>query len=907
MNILKPLEILFYLVLNKAYLVTHSYGYSLIILSIFFTVITYPLYFLADIWKRKEDAIQLKMKDDITKIKNAYTGQKRFYLIQTTYRFYNYKFWFAFRTSLGLLIQIPFFFAAYGVLSHFQGFQGVSFGIIKNLGEPDKLFFGINLLPIVMTIINIISSVLYSRSLRIKDNLQLVIMALCFFVLLYNSPSALLVYWTMNNILSLIKSYFQNRKKEFKPINKTELLQLKYILTPIFFYTSILSQLFFIDLFPSLTKFLFLANLFFLFLVYILYYKTNIFHFLKNHITSVISFAILVCMYLFKPNFVFFHLNKIAVPMIIILFNYFFVILLKKNVSIDKCPKKSLFIIVSLFSLLLCVILPLITYFQNPTEIATSITSIFITNLLIYLLIQIVMFIFIKYSKNRHYNIFTISIIFMIFSYISNVLFPLNVGIISGFNLTNAQIFIDTKFPYFVKDLAIGIVIIVITFLLLLKKPRIIILACSLLLFVNLTVLFSTIRKVDILDMKNSVANNTKLSDSAYDKHIFSVDNTNIIYIVADMFNSEYIEQIKNEIPTFSEDLAGFTWYKDTLSVSGWTETSLSAIYAGDRFSPLNLNNNEISVRQGQKEAFNELRELMRNHNYKFSIIDNISAEADYSEYAYEYCKINNINLQNISKHKLINILPIFNTMPTIFKKYIYDDARWLLYNEELEIQFNRNNAIKSVSYLSLLPNISSTNIGDPNFLYFRTELPHTPYGIDEFGEIILDDYTDKRHKSFVTSNAAYYSAKKTMEYLAIFFKWLKENNIYDNTLIIICSDHGNNCFDNNLPIQNLEDSEEHLWKSRANALYMIKPVNSKNTFTTNSKTVKSNGDIIAEVLDELKFNHNFEKHTKNDIRYYSFMLNTSQLRNNDTNMKYATYKVNGSMFNPESWERIYN
>ena len=57
-----------------------------------------------------------------------------------------------------------------------------------------------------MTAVNIVSSRIYAKDLSRKDKLQLYGMALIFLVLLYNSPSGLVFYWTLNNVFSLFKN-----------------------------------------------------------------------------------------------------------------------------------------------------------------------------------------------------------------------------------------------------------------------------------------------------------------------------------------------------------------------------------------------------------------------------------------------------------------------------------------------------------------------------------------------------------------------------------------------------------------------------------------------------------------------------------------------------------------------------
>ena len=59
-----------------------------------------------------------------------------------------------------------------------------------------------------MTFINILSAAVYMKGFPIKNKIQTYGMALIFLVLLYNSPSGLVFYWTLNNLFSLVKNIF---------------------------------------------------------------------------------------------------------------------------------------------------------------------------------------------------------------------------------------------------------------------------------------------------------------------------------------------------------------------------------------------------------------------------------------------------------------------------------------------------------------------------------------------------------------------------------------------------------------------------------------------------------------------------------------------------------------------------
>ena len=79
----------------------------------------------------------------------------------------------------------------------------------------------INLLPVMMTGINLLSGALYMQGVPLKRKLQLWAMALLFLVILYESPAGLTLYWLLNNLFSLAKNSAQ-KILERKPVHFDE-------------------------------------------------------------------------------------------------------------------------------------------------------------------------------------------------------------------------------------------------------------------------------------------------------------------------------------------------------------------------------------------------------------------------------------------------------------------------------------------------------------------------------------------------------------------------------------------------------------------------------------------------------------------------------------------------------------
>ncbi len=206
---------------------TDSYGLSIILLSLTVTVIMLPLFWIAEKIQNKERARKAKMQPALDKFKDVTNKQEKYYYTRRIYKQYNYAPFYSLTGLLGLFIQMPFFLAAYWMLLEYTPLQGVSFGPIKDLFQPDGLLsyggLSINVLPFVMTIVNLFAGYLYAKNMNKSEQIQLIIIAFIFLILLYNLSAALVLYWTMNNVFAIGKNWLISRtNKPVKINNKIE-------------------------------------------------------------------------------------------------------------------------------------------------------------------------------------------------------------------------------------------------------------------------------------------------------------------------------------------------------------------------------------------------------------------------------------------------------------------------------------------------------------------------------------------------------------------------------------------------------------------------------------------------------------------------------------------------------------
>ena len=210
--LLKPLELAFEVIYMMANRIVGNPGLSIIVLSLAMNFLVLPLYKRADAMQEEERQMELKLHKGVTHIKKTFSGDEKMMILQTYYRQNNYKPTYMLRGAVSLLLEIPFFIAAYQFLSHLELLNGVSLGPIADLSRPDGLItiggFTINVLPVIMTLINLISCIIFTKGSLLKTKIQLYGMAIFFLFFLYTSPSGLVFYWTLNNAFSLVKTIF---------------------------------------------------------------------------------------------------------------------------------------------------------------------------------------------------------------------------------------------------------------------------------------------------------------------------------------------------------------------------------------------------------------------------------------------------------------------------------------------------------------------------------------------------------------------------------------------------------------------------------------------------------------------------------------------------------------------------
>lgn len=213
---------------------------AIVLLSLCVKIIIAPLYSIAAHWQNEVNRQKSLLEPRLLEINRNYKGEEHTKRTLAVHKELGISPLYALKSLLSAAIQIPVFFAAYHMLSEHIALAGVSFLWINDLAYPDRLIrlpftvplFGeyLNIFPFLMTAVSLISSFVHSdgslsEQLHKKQQRSLFIMAAAFFLLLYTSPAGMLLYWTMNNIVSLLESlYTANKQRKILKNNKKDTL-----------------------------------------------------------------------------------------------------------------------------------------------------------------------------------------------------------------------------------------------------------------------------------------------------------------------------------------------------------------------------------------------------------------------------------------------------------------------------------------------------------------------------------------------------------------------------------------------------------------------------------------------------------------------------------------------------------
>ena len=900
--VVMPIQIIFEIIFSIAFNISMNAGMSIFALSLAMNFLVLPLYNCADDMQAKAMALETKLSGGIKHIKKTFHGDEQLMMLQTYYRQNHYSPYNVVKCSLPVLLEIPFFIAAYDFLSQLDLLHGMTLGPIKDLGAADGLLvygaYTINLLPIIMTLLNVVATYFFVKSYPMGTKIQLYGIAAFFLVFLYNSPAGLVLYWSLNNLFNLLKTILIKTKEPAR-------------------YSKLLLALSGVGL-----------------LTYGLYFN-------KEATVDELTFCFLYSVITIIPMLWSIISRKLA------------------RGSKDTCHiyHTKLFVIASVFlTILLGVVIPsniisaspqefiIMEYHFNPMEYIAYSTAIAFGTFIVW----IGVFRFFSSKDHKYYHDFFVCSC-CILGLLNYLFFGRALGTI------NTILQYERGFYFPPKEIFINLALVVIIFFTVLmnwRKIRVVI--YDFLLVGTIALVCVSLFNFYIINKKMKydvvVSKNSPIVGSILN---LSKEGKNVIVFMLDRAVGPYVPFIFNEKPELKKQFEGFIYYANTLSLGGCTNIGSPSLFGGYEYSPLGMNSRkDVSLKDKHNEALKIMPYLFDDKgffvnvcdptyaNYQWipdlSIFDERSSIKKYNTMGRvrnDNDKIHYINKKEYIKNNKRNFFAhsILKCMPVVIQLYIYDRGNYfsLLHRYgQQNISFYRAKGLSgaftdSYNVLHNLGKLTKISEQGDNFLLLTNDTTHSDCMLSMPDYIPADTIDNSSYEATIEridstgkklnfpdleSYKAYQSNMAAYLELGKWFEYLQKNNIYKNTRIILVSDHGSYW-------TRYQDyfTMDKLNTLRFRPLLMVKDFDSKGQIASSNRLMY-NADVPRLAMQGIMENP-INPFTGNDIfdneftrgKQYVFTSGHWSVDFNNGNQFIADdwYRVEGDINNMDNWHLV--
>jgi hypothetical protein len=250
--------------------------------------------------------------------------------------------------------------------------------------------------------------------------------------------------------------------------------------------------------------------------------------------------------------------------------------------------------------------------------------------------------------------------------------------------------------------------------------------------------------------------------------------------------------------------------------------------------------------------------------------------------------------------------LSFFRSVPMVFRTALYSNGQWWNSSSAaVDLYLLLNN----YAVLDILPELTDANSAKPNtFLLLINELTHEPAFLQAPDYVPAKNITDRGTSKY--ANIVNYPANAAaLKRLGSWFEYLKQNGLYDNTRIIIVSDHGADIKSDTFPPLEKFSLRQEIF----NPLLLVKdfdtdfPLKTDMDFMTNADVpTLAFKDIISEpvnpftgnLIDDAPKQGPLYITTSNKWMPNEHNVNTFKIGGNEW------YTVHSDIFDTDNWQK---
>ncbi len=442
-----------------------------------------------------------------------------------------------------------------------------------------------------------------------------------------------------------------------------------------------------------------------------------------------------------------------------------------------------------------------------------------------------------------------------------------------------------------------------------------------LLIFIHITYFSSLVTEINnvYLEMKESNTQIIKKTEEFKDIYTLS-PSRNVLVFMPDMMSGVYFQKVLEKQPDLIASLDGFTLFPNAIAVGNTTHTSVHAIQGGELGTPLQIMKNKprdmTLVEYWQNHAPSFLDDFEKN-NWKVVKVSHTpnhqgdSGKRQTYQFPLDHLlgQTDHVSKSRFSQAELVKVTSfiLFQISPLFIKPNIYRNGLWLLPNHQSKTSFQSNS--KDISQLTKETIQSNTRhhygllayfkgwleyanleSDKPVIHYIHTMFTHSPY-------YSQPDCSTRGNKYHVNSAEGNYNVVSCQTLLfKNIINQLKHLKIYDQTMIIIVSDHANHAPDN-APFG-------------SNIIFAVKPFESRGKLRqSNARVINSDTPAVACIAiggcPQYKGNNPF-KNPKTQRRFITSTVgwpkDFASIKNYE-NIEF--YEVIGDLFSKKNYQKI--
>lgn len=475
-----------------------------------------------------------------------------------------------------------------------------------------------------------------------------------------------------------------------------------------------------------------------------------------------------------------------------------------------------MYVIAFVFCFMLFLYEPIMMFLVQQDEFAfgfdmmlkSSFLLFFMSFIFLMVILNLVYF-FIKKKKFNYKNLTVVMFIVFFCSYIQGNYLAGNLPVLVGAKINWNEYTIDSIISAILWVIVIGIVIVLCKKI---KKEKLL----NYFGYAGIVIFIMISTSLFITGIQAGKINNSNVIIKATNKNLNEYSsNKNFIIFLLDTVNSKDFYSVVNDNKEFKNLFNDFTYYPDTLSGHPFTGESLPLILTGEFYE------NKEPIREFSTKAYKE--------SYLFKTLEDKGYDLNLYSPSIRYDDTDALKISNcvdayemksfgtvVSLAKQEIKYSLFKYLPYFLKKYSsIDTLGWDIHPEGLDLYDWSN--VTFNNYLNNGVKISDKN----NFKFIHLEGAHEPFHLN---------------KDLKESEGSYRSmVEASVTLTSNYINYLKENKLYDNSVIVIIADHGYNLVHN---------------YGRQNPVLLVKGINEHHGGMTTSNKPISFVDLKDGFLD---------------------------------------------------------